>query len=125
MAYSKENRSLNRFPPLIQVRSSIGRHVGPLCFVLGWQVALGALRARGVPIFAFTDVESAFRQLTLPWGVEPFKINFSDDPEKTILSAMSFLKDRDWCAAGTWLVVITNALASSKVIDTLQLRQID
>ena len=37
--------------------------------------ALGALRATGVPIYAFTDVEAIFRQLLLPWGDVPFKIN--------------------------------------------------
>ena len=42
---------------------------------------LGALRARSVPIYAFTDVESVFRQLLLPWGVEPFLMAFSSDPE--------------------------------------------
>lgn len=86
---------------------------------------LGALRARGVPIYAFTDVESIFRQLTLPWGVEPFLMEFSEDPEKTILNAMAYLKRQGWCAPGNWLVVITNALASDKVIDTLQLRQVE
>jgi pyruvate kinase len=35
------------------------------------------------------------------------------------------LKRREWCGIGTWLVVITNALAHEKVIDTIQLRQID
>ena len=87
--------------------------------------ALGALRAHGVPIYAFTDVESIFRQLVMPWGVEPFKMQFSDDPETTIVNALAVLKDKGWCVPGTWLVVITNALASSKVIDTLQLRQIE
>ncbi|HUB26049.1 MAG TPA: pyruvate kinase [Tepidisphaeraceae bacterium] len=86
---------------------------------------LAALRAVGVPIYAFTDDEALFRQLLLPWGVEPFLMKFSDDPEETILSAMDYLKRRDWCDAGTWLVVITNALAHGKVIDTLQLRQIE
>ncbi len=81
--------------------------------------------ARGVPIYAFTDVESIFRQLVLPWGVEPFMMPFSDDPEVTIANALATLKQKGWCVPGTWLVVITNALASSKVIDTLQLRQID
>ncbi len=85
---------------------------------------LGALRPQGVPIYAFTDVEEIFRQLLLPWGVEPFLIDFDDDPEVTILSAMSYLKRRGWCQAGSWLVVITNALAHDKVIDTLQLRQV-
>ncbi|MDF1815660.1 MAG: pyruvate kinase [Verrucomicrobiales bacterium] len=87
---------------------------------------LGALRASGVPIFAFTDIESVFRQLLLPWGVEPFLMEFSDvDPEKTICDALDFLKRKNWKPAGTWLVVITNVLAGDKIVDTLQLRQID
>jgi len=84
---------------------------------------LGALRARGVPIFAFTDIESIFRQLLLPWGVEPFLMAFSDDPEETIRNALTVLKERNWCQPGRWTIVITNALARGKVIDTLQLRQ--
>jgi pyruvate kinase len=86
---------------------------------------LGALRPHGIPIYAFTDVEYIFRQLTLPWGVEPFLIPFSEDPEKTILDALSYLKRREWAKPGEWLVVITNALANDKVIDTLQLRQVE
>lgn len=86
---------------------------------------LGALRARGVPIYAFTDVESIFRQLLLPWGVEPFLMPFSKDPEQTILNALAYLKRQEWCGPGTWLVVITNALASGKIVDTIQLRQVE
>lgn len=86
---------------------------------------LGALRARGVPIYAFTDIPSTFRQLLLPWGVEPFLIDFSDDPESTILDALACLKKKGWCKPGTWLVVITNVLAGEMVIDSMQLRQVD
>ena len=86
---------------------------------------LGALRPRSVPIFAFTDVEEVFRQLLLPWGVEPFLIEFSDDPETTILDALAYLKRKEWCAVGAWLVVITNALASDRIVDTMQLRQLE
>lgn len=86
---------------------------------------LGALRARGVPIYAFTDVESVFRQLLLPWGVEPFLMEFSDDPELTITNALNRLKAKNWCQPGSWQVVITNALAHDKIIDTLQLRQVE
>ena len=87
--------------------------------------ALAALRAQGVPIYAFTDNEALFRQLLLPWGVEPFLMEFSADPEDTIQNALAYLKRREWCGVGTWLVVITNALAHEKVIDTLQLRQVE
>jgi pyruvate kinase len=86
---------------------------------------LAALRAVGVPIFAFTDDEALFRQLLLPWGVEPFLMPFNADPEQTILDAMAYLKRREWVRDGTWLVIITNALAHDKIIDTIQLRKIE
>jgi pyruvate kinase len=87
---------------------------------------LAALRAVGVPIYAFTDDEALFRQMLLPWGVEPFLMPFADDdPEQTIKNALTYLKRRNWVPEGTWLVVITNALAHGKIIDTLQLRQIE
>lgn len=84
---------------------------------------LGALRPRGVPIFAFTDIESLFRQLLLPWGVEPFLMQFSDDPEQTILNALNLLKERGWLPSGVMTVVITNVLARGEIIDSLQLRR--
>ncbi len=86
---------------------------------------LAALRAVGVPIYAFTDDEPLFRQLLLPWGVEPFLMPFSPDPETTILDALAYLKRRGWCKKGTWLVVITNVLAHDKIIDTIQVRQVE
>jgi pyruvate kinase len=85
---------------------------------------LAALRVTGVPIYAFTDDEALFRQLLLPRGVEPFLMPFSDDPEETVQEALDYLKRREWCQEGTWLVAITNALAHGQIIDTLQLRQI-
>ncbi len=86
---------------------------------------LGALRPMGVPIYAFTDVEHIFRQLLLPWGVEPFLMEFSEDPEQTILDALADLKLKQWCSPGTWIVVITNVLANEKIIDTMQIRRIE
>lgn len=87
---------------------------------------LAALRPHGIPIYAFTDIESIFRQLLLPWGVEPFLMEFSDDPEKTIQDAMAYLKRKGWVKTGNWLVVITNALAEEgQIVDSLQLRQVE
>ena len=87
---------------------------------------LAALRPHGIPIYAFTDIESIFRQLLLPWGVEPFLMEFSDDPEKTIQDAVAYLQRRGWVKTGNWLVVITNALAEKgQIVDSLQLRQVE
>jgi pyruvate kinase len=94
-------------------------HSGALPYILG------ALRPQAVPIYAFTDVETLFRQLLLPWGVEPFLMEFSEDPEATIKGALAYLKRRSWCDPGTWLVVITNALAHGAIVDTIQLRQVE
>ncbi len=85
---------------------------------------LAALRPRGVPIFAFTDQDDVFRQCLLPWGVEPFLMDFSSNPEETIAGALAILKDRGWVESEDWLVVITNALANDKIIDSMQLRQV-
>jgi hypothetical protein len=48
-----------------------------------------------------------------------------EDPEQTIVNAISYLKQREWVSAGSWLVVITNVLAGKKVIDTIQLRHVE
>jgi pyruvate kinase len=87
---------------------------------------LGGLRPKGVPIFAFTDKDHIFRHLLLPWGVEPFLMEFKDeDPEQTIQDAIAYLKRRDWVAPGMWLIFITNVLAGKRIIDTIQLRQVE
>jgi len=52
-------------------------------------------------------------------------MEFSEDPEETIQNAIAYLKRRDWAAAGSWLVVITNVLAGKKIIDTIQLRHVE
>ncbi|MEM7013422.1 MAG: pyruvate kinase, partial [Verrucomicrobiota bacterium] len=85
---------------------------------------LAGLRARKVPIYAFTDVEPIFRQLMLLWGVEPFLMDFSDDPEETIVNALAYLNRKNWRQVDDWLVVITNVLANEQIIDSLQLRQV-
>ena len=132
-----EQRGLNETIQLLEPKAMMLRSAALLAQELGQSgivvftrsgflaYTLAALRAVGVPIYAFTDNEALFRQLLLPWGVEPFLMPFSEDPELTIRNALAFLKRRDWCQPGAWLVVITNALAHGQVIDALQLRQIE
>jgi pyruvate kinase len=86
---------------------------------------LAALRPRHCPIYAFTDVDRVFKQLLLHWGVEPFMLEFSRDPEKTIQEAFAYLKRSDWVAAGAWLVVVTNVIMGEQIIDSIQLREVE
>ncbi len=85
---------------------------------------LAALRALNVPVFAFTDVETTCRQLSLPWGLMPFQIEFSADPNQTISNALEMLRQNKFCRSGDWLVVVTHVLANGEVIETMQLRQV-
>ena len=84
---------------------------------------LSALRPR-VPVYAYTDIPALFRHLLILWGVEPFLMEFSADPEETIRNAFAYLKRRNWVKDGQTLVVITNALAQDKIIDTMQIRTV-
>lgn len=85
---------------------------------------LSALRPR-VPIYAFTDIPELFRHLLILWGVEPFQMEFSADPEDTIKDAFEYLKRKSWVKPGHTLIVISNALAKDKIIDTLQIRKVE
>ena len=84
---------------------------------------LSSLRQK-VPIYAFTDIPELFRNLLILWGVEPFEMAFSGDPEDTIKNSLDYLKRQKWVNDGQTLIVISNALAKDKIIDTLQIRTV-
>jgi pyruvate kinase len=86
---------------------------------------LSAMRARRCPIYAFTDVPQVFRHLLLVWGVEPFLMPFSSEPEETIRGSFDYLIRRGWVRRGDLLVVVTNVLAGLKIVDTIQMRPVE
>jgi pyruvate kinase len=86
---------------------------------------LAALRPWRCPIYAFTDEPQVLRHLLLVWGVEPFLMPFSDESEKTISDAFAYLLRRGWAKPGEWMVVVTNALAGEKTIDSIQMRPVE
>ena len=86
---------------------------------------LAALRAWRCPIYAFTDELAVFRHLLLVWGVEPFLMDFSTQPEQTIRDAFTYLLRRSWVRRGDWMVVVTNVLAGETIVDTIQMRPVE
>ena len=89
------------------------------------QAKLGALRPNGAPLFAFTDIPGLHRRLRLIWGIEPYLMDFSDDPEQTIQEAIKRLKAENRVEAGDQIVMVTNVLADGKVVESIQLREVD
>tara|TARA_B100000035_G_scaffold6324_1_gene5546 strand:- start:1100 stop:2527 length:1428 start_codon:yes stop_codon:yes gene_type:complete len=82
---------------------------------------LASLRPQ-IPIYAFTDQATLFKQLLLLRGIEPFYMDFNSDHETTIQDAFSTLKGKGWSSSGDPIVVVTKMYAGSELIDTTQIR---
>lgn len=85
---------------------------------------LAGMRGWRCPIYAFTDRPQVFLHLLLVWGVEPFLVEFSSDPEQTIRNAFSRLLNRGWTQLGEWMIVVTNVIASEAIVDSVQMRPV-
>lgn len=85
---------------------------------------LASLRPDGVPLFAFTDDITLARQLRLVWGAEPFVMKFSMDPEQNVQEAIRQLRVGGWVHRHDNLVIATNVIVGDRVVDSLQLRQV-
>lgn len=83
------------------------------------------LRPSFSPIFAFTTSPLVRNQLNLLRGVAPFVIEFSDDPEATILRAEELLREQQLLAKGDQIVIISDILARDKLISTVQMRLVE
>jgi pyruvate kinase len=90
-----------------------------------YPLLLAALRSSQTPIYAFTDDEELYRQMQMVWGINPFFTTYTQDRGESILNACHLLKAKGWVKSGDRLVVITNVLARSKVVESIQLRRIE
>ena len=75
-------------------------------------------------IYAFTNVSQARRTMMLCRGLRSYRINFSEDPEKTLQTAFTVLKEREGFQSKEKVVVISDVLAGSGKIDAIQIRQL-
>lgn len=72
-------------------------------------------------IFAFTNDSQTRRRLMLNRNLSPFRTAFSSDPEKTLATAFSVLRERVGLESGSKVVVISDVLAGSGT-DAIQIR---
>ncbi len=114
------------------LRSAVGlaqdlKKAGIIVFTRSGYLAqiLSSLRPIGCPIYAFTDNPILFRQMHLLWGIEPFLTEFSKDPELTIKNAFLSLHSKHWVRKGDWQVIVMNVMHKDKLIDSIQLRQVE
>ncbi|MDA0825918.1 MAG: pyruvate kinase [Proteobacteria bacterium] len=74
-------------------------------------------------IYAFTNDSQTRRRLVLNRNVSPYRIAFSQDPEKTLTSAFKLLKGKAGLDSGDKVVVISDML-SGQGIEAIQLRKL-
>ena len=77
-----------------------------------------------VPPYLPSLIFRTHRRLRLIWGIDPFLMDFSNDPEVTIQDALKRLKSENRVEIGDQIVMVTNVLADGKV-ESIQLREVD
>ncbi len=76
------------------------------------------------PIFAFTNTSHVRRRLGIYWGVQPFLIKFSMEPEVTIQRAIEQVQQRGFVQPGDRIIVVSDILVGGKFVETVQVRVI-
>ena len=77
-----------------------------------------------VPIFAFTHSAEVARGLQVCYGVVPLQMTLDRDPETTVLHAIDVCKQSGSISVGDRVVVVSDAKAHEKLINTVQMRVI-
>ncbi|MGB5812231.1 MAG: pyruvate kinase [Polyangiales bacterium] len=84
---------------------------------------VASYRPKRAVIYAFTNMSTTRRKLWLVRSVVPFRMNLSNDPEKTIVNALAKLKDRGLVEAGEPVVVVSDvATATGDLVTSIQVR---
>ena len=83
------------------------------------------LRPHQTPLYAFTDNPKLLHQLTLYWGIQPFLVDFSEDPAQNFESAIRTLKERKLVRGGHNIVAVTEVSLRGRLIDTILMETVE
>lgn len=80
------------------------------------------LRPELSPIYAFAPAIETCRKLALNWGTFPLHLQFSTDPNRTIVDAEMLLLAQKLAKPGDHLVIVSDLLAGEARFASIQLR---
>lgn len=84
---------------------------------------VASYRPKRAVIYAFTNMSTTRRKLWLNRSVVPFRMNLSNDPEKTIVNALAKLRERNLVEPGEPVVVVSDvATATGDLVTSIQVR---
>jgi pyruvate kinase len=83
---------------------------------------VSSFRPKRAVIYAFTNMSTTRRKLWLSRSVVPFKMDFSSDPEKTVVAAFDRLRQRNRVNPGDRVVVVSDVAAGAQNVTAVQVR---
>lgn len=84
---------------------------------------VSSFRPSTAVIYAFTNMSTVRRKLWLSRSVVPFKMDFSSDPEKTVVAAFERLRVRNRLMPGDQVVIVSDVAAGDQTFTAVQVRQ--
>lgn len=76
------------------------------------------------PLYAFTATPTVRNKMSLLYGVRPFVVQFEDDPEDTVHSAFSILKERKVVQDGDLVIVVADILGGRAVANEEETKRV-
>ncbi|MDH5671806.1 MAG: pyruvate kinase [Myxococcales bacterium] len=86
---------------------------------------VSSYRPKNAIIYAFTNMSTTRRKLWLSRSVVPFKMDFSSDPDKTVVAAFERLRQRNRVLPGDPIVVVSDIKAGHEAVSAIQVRVFD
>lgn len=83
------------------------------------------LRPPHAPLYAFTDNPALLNQLALLWGITPFLIAFTENPEMNFSRAVAVLRAKNLIHPGANVVAVTEVDVGGKLIDTILMETVE
>jgi len=83
------------------------------------------LRPMHSQLFAFTNNKRLLTQLPLYWGIQPFFLEFSEDPPLNVENAVKLLKDHGLVTSGGHVVAVTEMSIRGRLVDTIVMETVD
>lgn len=75
-------------------------------------------------IYAFTNTPHVRRRLGMHWGIQAFRIKFSNDPEVSIGRAIEKLLREEKITKGDRIIVLSDILVGDEFVETVQVRTV-
>ncbi|HMI94840.1 MAG TPA: pyruvate kinase [Polyangiales bacterium] len=86
---------------------------------------VSSYRPKHAIIYAFTNMSTTRRKLWLSRSIVPFKMDFSSDPEKTLVAAFDRLRARNRVLPGDPVVIVSDVAAGRQNVTAVQVRIVE